>query len=73
MRLDYLMGRALGRVVAHELVHILTGSRRHTKDGVAQAELSGRELIAGPMKLSPADVKRLRTRTAVPTVTASRN
>lgn len=59
-RSDYLMGRALGRVVAHELVHILTKSGTHGRAGVAQAALSGRQLIGAPLRLSPEDLERLR-------------
>jgi hypothetical protein len=59
-RLDYLMGRALGRVVAHELVHILTRSGGHAREGVAQAALSGKELIGAPLKLSQGEVQKLR-------------
>jgi hypothetical protein len=60
LRLDYLMGRALGRVVAHELVHILTRSGGHAPGGVGQAALSGRELIGAPLKLSRGEVETLR-------------
>jgi hypothetical protein len=59
-RPDYLMGRALGRVLAHELVHILTKSATHSDDGVAQSALSGRDLIGPPLKLTPSDLQRLR-------------
>ena len=59
-RSDYLMGRALGRVLAHELVHILTRSAAHGNEGVTQAALSGRDLIGAPLRLSRTDVERLR-------------
>jgi len=59
-RPDYVMGRALGRVVAHELVHILTKSAAHGSDGVTQAKFSGRDLIGAPLRLSRTDVERLR-------------
>jgi hypothetical protein len=59
-RTDFLMGRALGRVVAHELVHVLTRSAVHGREGVAQPAFSGRELIGAPLRLSPEDVERLR-------------
>jgi hypothetical protein len=59
-RADLLLGRALGRVVAHELVHILTGSQAHAREGVAKAALSGRDLIAPFLALSPIDLHRLR-------------
>jgi hypothetical protein len=58
-RPDYLMGRALGRVLAHELVHILTRSGAHGNDGVTQATFSGRDLIGAPLRLSRTDVERL--------------
>jgi hypothetical protein len=58
---DLLLGRALGRVVAHELVHILSKSGEHGKEGVAQPALSGLRLIAPEMHLSPADMERIYT------------
>ena len=61
-RRDYLMGRALGRVVAHELVHVLTRSGTHSADGVGQTGLSGKDLVGAPLRLSRADLERLRTR-----------
>ncbi|HEV8144792.1 MAG TPA: hypothetical protein VGP79_00350 [Bryobacteraceae bacterium] len=59
---DVLLGRALGRVVAHELVHVLTGSCEHGLEGVHKAALSGRQLIANSLPLSAADASRLRQR-----------
>lgn len=43
---DVLLGRALGRVLAHELIHILRNSNRHDREGVEKESLSGAELIA---------------------------
>jgi hypothetical protein len=59
-RPDYLMGRALGRVVAHEIVHILTKSGAHSEEGVAQTALSGRDLIGPPLRLTREDLEKLR-------------
>lgn len=59
-RSDYLLGRALGRVVAHELVHILTRSSEHGEDGVARQALSAHELLGAPLRLSAGDMERLR-------------
>lgn len=56
---DLLVGRALGRVVAHELVHMLTKSGQHAHEGVQKAALSGRQLIAASLPLSAMDVDRL--------------
>lgn len=60
IRADQLMGRALGRVVAHELFHMLTKSTRHGTDGVEKASLSGRQLIEDSLPLSASDIGRLK-------------
>ncbi len=57
---ELLIGRALGRVVAHELVHMLTRSGQHAHDGVQKAALSGKQLISRSLPLSAMDVDRLR-------------
>jgi hypothetical protein len=54
-----LVGRALGRVVAHELVHMLTKSGQHAHEGVQKAALSGRQLISASLPLSAMDIDRL--------------
>jgi hypothetical protein len=59
-RQDYLVGRALGRVVAHELVHMVTRTEDHTRGGVQKAALSGRELIGAPLPLEAIEVNQLR-------------
>lgn len=59
-RADLLMGRALGRVLAHEVVHILTRSGAHGKDGVARTSLSASQLIAPELRLDAEDLERLR-------------
>lgn len=56
---DMLLGRALGRVVAHELVHMLTKSKQHGREGVEKAALSARQLIAESLPLSTFDIDRL--------------
>jgi hypothetical protein len=56
---DLLLGRALGRVLAHEVVHILTRSGAHGHDGVAKTALSGTQLIAPELRLEPADLRRI--------------
>lgn len=40
-----LMGRAMARVLAHELWHVRTNSTGHQKTGVARHALSGKQLI----------------------------
>jgi hypothetical protein len=41
---ERIFGRALGRVVAHELHHILEQSRSHSKKGFTRASVSPRQL-----------------------------
>lgn len=43
---DQLLGRALGRVVAHELYHMLANTKKHGKSGVARDALSAQQLVA---------------------------
>jgi hypothetical protein len=59
-RADLLIGRALGRVVTHELVHMITRSAEHGLEGVEKSSLSGRQLIAGELPLSGFDIDRLK-------------
>ena len=56
VRANVLLGRAMGRVLAHELYHIVGDTSAHAREGVAQASLSPRELTAGQLDLQPADV-----------------
>jgi hypothetical protein len=53
---NVLLGRAMGRVLAHELYHIVADTSEHGRDGVAQAALSPRELTSGPLELQPSEV-----------------
>ncbi len=59
---DVLLGRALGRVLAHEVVHMLSKSGAHGRTGVAKAALSGSQLIAPELPLEPKDVERIHVR-----------
>jgi hypothetical protein len=45
-RADLLLGRALGRVVAHEMMHMLRKSVAHEHSGAGKATLSARSLIS---------------------------
>ena len=64
---DELLGRAFGRVVAHEIGHYLLVWRAHTPDGLMRAAFPGGILIQpdrGPFALSDRLVPRLRARLA---------
>jgi len=56
---DELLGRALGRVVAHELYHILGNTSRHGTKGVAKTSLRGGQLIADRLDMDPSDLEKL--------------
>ena len=58
-RLDELLGRALARVLAHELYHIKGKCNDHGHSGVARKALTGRELIAKTLDFAPADARRM--------------
>jgi hypothetical protein len=55
-----ILGRALGRVLAHELYHILAGTREHARTGVAKAYLSVSELVLGSIGLGEKEIHRIR-------------
>ena len=57
---DQLMGRALGRVLAHEVIHMLTRSGAHGHGGVTKTMLSGTELIGPELRLEVQDLERIR-------------
>jgi hypothetical protein len=56
---DQLLGRALGRVIAHELFHIVLRTRDHGHDGLARAAQSSADLIAERRRFSPPEEERL--------------
>ena len=64
---DTLIGRALGRVLAHEIGHYLLASRLHDRDGLMRASFDGDELLRPGrhgFAVAARDLPRLRTRLA---------
>jgi hypothetical protein len=57
--LESLLGRALGRVIAHELYHMLGNTFAHSRGGIAQPALSGGELISRYLGIDSAELERL--------------
>lgn len=55
-----LVGRALARVTAHELFHVIENEPAHSESGVFRHSLSGAQLISERFDFSPKDMKRLR-------------
>lgn len=54
-RANVLLGRAMGRVLAHELYHIVADTAEHGRKGVTQAALTTRELTSGTLELQAAE------------------
>jgi hypothetical protein len=54
-------GRAVGRVVAHELYHIFAHTKHHSSHGLAEAALGVRALTAGTFRFNRKEMQRLRT------------
>jgi hypothetical protein len=47
-----LLGQALGRVVAHEMYHMLANDRHHTEKGVTRSSLTANDLVSGELLYS---------------------
>jgi len=54
-----IFGRALGRVIAHELYHILARTMDHAHTGVAKASFSTQDLLAERFDFDPLSIVRL--------------
>lgn len=59
---ESLYGKALGRIVAHELYHILAATGQHGKEGVARAAHSRAELTESKFRFSAEETALLRDR-----------
>lgn len=59
---DEVLGRALARVVAHELYHIIAKTQHHSDEGVAREGLTSRDLVAQQIDFSEYDIRKLTKR-----------
>ena len=59
-RSDVVFGRAMARVLAHELYHVLAGTESHSRRGVAQRALSGSQLASEQLELNPEELDLMR-------------
>jgi hypothetical protein len=55
-----IMGRAIARITAHEIYHMMTGSVRHCGSGIAQAEYSTRDLTAAQFAFGAPEITRMK-------------
>jgi hypothetical protein len=59
---EQVLGRAIGRVLAHELYHIFTRSAHHSAGGVGKAEYAVRDLLAARFVFDEGETAELRSR-----------
>lgn len=53
------LGRALGRVIAHEVYHVLSGSSVHDGQGLSKSSLSAAELFLPGIEFEPEALERM--------------
>src|SRR5579862_4531754 len=56
---DEILGRAVGRIVAHELHHVLLGTERHSRQGLARPAQTSAELLAPSAQFAEPDQRKL--------------
>ncbi len=59
-RREFLYGRALARLLAHELCHVLLRSGDHSRGGIAKAGFSARDLLIDQLGFEESTLARLR-------------
>ena len=55
-----VLGRAMARVLAHELYHCFTNTDKHSASGIAKASFTGAELAAACLRFEEAQLDALR-------------
>jgi hypothetical protein len=58
---EIVYGRAIGRVLAHELYHVFTNTTKHASWGVAKAFYSAHDLVSDSFRFEEKDNRALRT------------
>jgi len=56
---EAVFGRAVGRVLAHEIYHIIAKTDQHGTKGVARSALSANQLVSRQLEMNRADLDRL--------------
>jgi hypothetical protein len=60
-RRDFLYGRAMARVVAHELYHVLLKTADHAHAGIARSCFTAEDLLTEHFEFEGATLAKLRT------------
>ncbi|HYO81206.1 MAG TPA: hypothetical protein VES20_07390 [Bryobacteraceae bacterium] len=58
---EAMLGRALARVVAHELYHIVGKTPHHSDEGIARRGLSSSDLVAESLAFAGHDLRKMHT------------
>ena len=67
----FAYGRAVGRVLAHELYHILANTRHHRSGGLAEATYTAPELAADEFHFQDREMQQMRAAFALPSPRAA--
>ena len=59
---ESLLGRAMGRVLAHELFHIFANTEKHGQQGVTKTSYSRKDLVAEGFEFDAQDTRRIQRR-----------
>jgi len=62
------LGRALGRVLAHELYHVLADTKAHSRQGIAKAEMDPHDLVWSTEGFRVAELERIWKTAFVPSI-----
>jgi hypothetical protein len=63
---DFLYGRAVARLLAHELYHMLLHTSDHTKNGITKSHMSAGDLLLDRLEFEPTALTRLQVLTGHP-------
>ena len=59
---ESLLGRAMGRVLAHELFHVFANTEKHGHEGVTKTTYNRKDLVAEDFEFDSQDAKRIQRR-----------
>jgi len=68
---EEMLGRALARVIAHELFHILLRTKEHGRTGLARASQTAAQLVAPRLNFAAEDARKLSAEATTTPVTSS--
>ncbi len=63
VQMQSLLGQALGRVLAHEVYHILAATTQHRSNGISKRMVTPEDLVEGVLRLEAEEVKAIRRHT----------